>query len=67
MERVGGKLQTHHLETPFFHLDLALPSTTLTLSRKFTTIFAPTFTFGPSEFVTWAKPAEIYVGWRDSI
>lgn len=54
--------QTHHLETPFFHFNLALidnatfeysfltsffpPSTTLALSRKFTTIFAPTFAFG---------------------
>ncbi|MCJ1471258.1 hypothetical protein MMC07_009906 [Pseudocyphellaria aurata] len=54
--------QTHHIEVPFFHFNLALidnasfeysflttffpPSASSTLSRKFATIFAPTFTLG---------------------
>lgn len=54
--------QTHYIEAPFFHFNLALidnatfeysflttffpPSPISTLSRKFTTIFAPTFALG---------------------
>ena len=56
--------QTHHLETPFFHFNLALidnatfeysfltkffpPLTTPALARKFVTIFDPTFALGHS-------------------